>query len=143
MSTTQFDSGTPNVRPDSPQAPAAPPPVVQGDPVELADGVYVIQTAVLISSRMSALSSAVKPRWSSIPVWVLATGPTCWSRPSASPAIASSTSRLRTSIRSMGSAPRRFKGTATIVYNRAQWDELRRKGGGYIELFKQLVPGIA
>ena len=43
----------------------------------------------------------------------------------------------------MGSAPRRFKGTATIVYNRAQWDELRRKGGGYIELFKQLVPGIA
>ena len=34
-----------------------------------------------------------------------------------------------------------FKGSATIVYNRAQRDELGRKGDGYIELFKQLVPG--
>jgi glyoxylase-like metal-dependent hydrolase (beta-lactamase superfamily II) len=35
-----------------------------------------------------------------------------------------------------------FKGTATIVYNRAQRDELGRKGAGYIELFKGLIADI-
>ncbi len=33
MSTTQFDAGTPNL---------SPPPVVQGDPVQLSDGIFVI-----------------------------------------------------------------------------------------------------
>jgi glyoxylase-like metal-dependent hydrolase (beta-lactamase superfamily II) len=36
-----------------------------------------------------------------------------------------------------------FRGAATIVYNRAQRDELRRKGTGYIEMFKGLGPHIA
>jgi glyoxylase-like metal-dependent hydrolase (beta-lactamase superfamily II) len=36
-----------------------------------------------------------------------------------------------------------FHGAATIVYNRAQRDELRRKGSGYIEMFKGLGPHIA
>lgn len=36
-----------------------------------------------------------------------------------------------------------FRGAATIVYNRAQRDELRRKGPGYVEMFKGLGPHIA
>ena len=36
-----------------------------------------------------------------------------------------------------------FRGAATIVYNRAQRDELHRKGIGYVEMFKGLGPHIA
>jgi glyoxylase-like metal-dependent hydrolase (beta-lactamase superfamily II) len=37
-----------------------------------------------------------------------------------------------------------FEGEATIIYNRAQRDELRRKGAGYIEMFKGLFgPNVA
>lgn len=36
-----------------------------------------------------------------------------------------------------------FKGAATIVYNRGQRDELRRKGSAYIGMFRGLGPGIA
>jgi glyoxylase-like metal-dependent hydrolase (beta-lactamase superfamily II) len=37
-----------------------------------------------------------------------------------------------------------FESEATIVYNRAQRDELRRKGAGYIEMFKGLFgPNVA
>nr|WP_206442430.1 MBL fold metallo-hydrolase [Streptomyces boncukensis] len=36
-----------------------------------------------------------------------------------------------------------FKGAATIVYNRAQRDELRRKGTGFLEMFRGLGPHIA
>ena len=36
-----------------------------------------------------------------------------------------------------------FRGAATIVYNRAQRDELRRKGSGYVEMFKGLGPHVA
>ena len=36
-----------------------------------------------------------------------------------------------------------FKGEATIIYNRQQRDELHRKGAAYIEMFKGLGPDIA
>ncbi|MFI6317981.1 MBL fold metallo-hydrolase [Nonomuraea sp. NPDC050556] len=36
-----------------------------------------------------------------------------------------------------------FKGVATIIANRAQRDELRRKGVGYVDMFRWLGPSIA
>jgi glyoxylase-like metal-dependent hydrolase (beta-lactamase superfamily II) len=36
-----------------------------------------------------------------------------------------------------------FKGVASIVYNRGQRDELRRKGEGYVGMFRGLGPNIA
>ncbi|MBT2207937.1 MBL fold metallo-hydrolase [Actinomadura sp. NEAU-AAG7] len=36
-----------------------------------------------------------------------------------------------------------FKGEATIVYNRAQRDELHRKGAGHVEMFRGLGPAVA
>lgn len=36
-----------------------------------------------------------------------------------------------------------FKGAATIIYNRGQRDELRRKGAAYIDMFKGLSAAVA
>ncbi len=143
MSTTQFDSGRPNVSPDSPQAPAAPPPVVQGDPVELADGVYVIpdrrvdlvpNVGIIVGTQATlVVDSGLGPRNGA---YVLEQAKRL-----------AGDRQLYLTITHFhpehGFGAQAFKGTAAIVYNRAQRDELGRKGRGYIELFNQLVPGIA
>src|ERR1700674_3655866 len=143
MSSTQFDSSRPNVSPDSPQAPAAPPPVVQGDPIELADGIFVIpdrrvdlvpNVGIIVGSQAAlVVDSGLRPRNGA---YVLEQARRL-----------AGDRQLYLTITHFhpehGFGAQAFKGTATIVYNRAQRDELRRKGGGYIELFKQLVPGIA
>jgi glyoxylase-like metal-dependent hydrolase (beta-lactamase superfamily II) len=36
-----------------------------------------------------------------------------------------------------------FKGAAKIHYNRSQWDELKAKGEGYLDMFKTFGPGVA
>src|ERR1700730_16325115 len=142
MSTTQFDSSRPNVRPDSPQAPAAPPPVVQGDPVELADGIFVIPDrrvdlvpnvgSVVGTQAALVIDSGLGPRNGT---YVMEHAKRL-----------AGDRQLYLTITHFhpehGFGAQAFKGTATIVYNRAQRDELGRKGAGYIELFKGLIPGL-
>src|SRR5438445_9823159 len=133
MSTTEFDAGTPNL---------SPPPVVQGDPVQLSDGIFVspdrrvdlvpnigivvgAQAALVIDSGMGPRNGA----------YVLEQAKRL-----------AGDRQLYLTITHFhpehGFGAQAFKGTATIVYNRAQRDELGRKGAGYIELFKGLIADI-
>lgn len=142
MSTTDFDSGTSNVSPDLPQAPNAAPPVVQGDPVELADGIFVIpdrrvdlvpNVGIVVGTQAAlVIDSGLGPRNGS---YVLEQAKRL-----------AGDRQLYLTITHFhpehGFGAQTFKGTATIVYNRAQRDELARKASGYIDLFKGLMPTI-
>src|SRR5438445_2904939 len=134
MSTTEFDEGTPNL---------SPPPVVQGDPVELADGIFVSpdrrvdlvpNIGIIVGSQAALIVDS-------------GLGPRNGANVLEQARRLAGDRQLYLTITHFhpehGFGAQAFKGTATIVYNRAQRDELGRKGGGYIELFKQLVPGIA
>ncbi len=133
MSTTQFDTGTPNL---------SPPPVVQGDPVQLADGIFVIpdrrvdlvpNIGIVVGSQAAlVIDSGLGPRNGT---YVMEQAKQL-----------AGDRQLYLTITHFhpehGFGAQAFKGTATIVYNRAQRDELGRKGAGYIELFKGLIANI-
>lgn len=132
-------SGPPAL-PDQRDAPA---PVVRGDPVEVSDGVFVIpdnrvplvpnvgfvvgDTAVLV------IDTGLGPRNGAHVLGQarrLAGG-----RP------------LYLTVTHFhpehGFGAQAFRGAATIIYNAAQREELRRKGAGYIEMFTGMSPAYA
>jgi glyoxylase-like metal-dependent hydrolase (beta-lactamase superfamily II) len=133
MSTTEFEARTPNL---------SPPPVVQGDPVQLADGIFVIpdrrvdlvpNVGIVVGTRAALIiDSGLGPRNGT---YVLEQAKRL-----------AGDRQLYLTITHFhpehGFGAQAFKGTATIVYNRAQRDELGRKGAGYIELFKGLIADL-
>jgi glyoxylase-like metal-dependent hydrolase (beta-lactamase superfamily II) len=139
----------PGPNPDSAGQPAppdvrdAPPPVVRGEPVELSDGVFVIpdnrvpvvpNVGVVVGDQAALVIDTGLGRRNGEYVLEharrLAGG-----RP------------LYLTITHFhpghGFGAQAFTGAATIIYNRAQREELRRKGTAYIDMFKGLGPSIA
>ncbi len=121
----------------------APPPRVQGEPVEVAPGVFVIADRrvpivpnvgiVLGADAALVIDTGIGPR---------------------NGAYVLEQAKRLTEDRPLyltlthfhpehGFGAQAFKGEATIVYNRAQRDELHRKGAGYVEMFRGLSPAVA
>jgi glyoxylase-like metal-dependent hydrolase (beta-lactamase superfamily II) len=144
VSTTETSPGTASASPGSnvPEQAAAP-PVVRGEPVEVADGVLVIPDGrVPLVPNVGFVTGDHA-------VLVIDTG------------VGRRNGRyvLEHARRLAGERPlflttthfhpehgfgaQVFKGQATIIYNRPQRDELHRKGAAYIEMFKGLGPDIA
>ena len=125
------------------EQPAPPPPIVRGEPVEVADGVHVIPDGrVPLVPNVGFVVGASA-------VLVIDTG---MGRASAEHVLAhaqrlAAGKPLFLTITHFhpehGFGAKAFAGAATIVYNRAQRDELRRKGPGYIEMFKGFGPTVA
>jgi glyoxylase-like metal-dependent hydrolase (beta-lactamase superfamily II) len=138
MSTTSESTN-----PALPDISASTPPIVQGEPVELIGGVFVIPdrrvqvvpNVGIVVGRDAALviDSGLGPRNGD---YVLEHAKQlAGKRP------------LYLTVTHFhpehGFGAQAFKGVATIVYNRAQRDELRRKGGGYVEMFKGMSAAVA
>ena len=141
--TTVGLSPDPVGQPTPPDVWDAPPPVVRGEPVEVSDGVFVIpdnripivpnvglvvggQAALVIDTGLGRRNGG----------YVLEQARRlAGDRP------------LYLTITHFhpehGFGAQAFTDAATIIYNRAQRDELRRKGAAYIDMFKGLSPGIA
>ncbi|GAA2127426.1 MBL fold metallo-hydrolase [Streptomyces synnematoformans] len=122
---------------------SAQPPVVRGEPVEVAEGVHVIpdgrvelvpnvgivvgdQAALVVDTGMGPRNGAYVLEQARR----LAVG-----------------RRLYLTVTHFhpehGYGAQPFEGVATIVYNRAQRDELRRKGTAYLDMFRGLGPAVA
>lgn len=121
----------------------APPPVVHGEPVEVADGVFVLpdhrvplvpNVGIVVGERAAlVVDTGLGPRNGRL--------------------VLDQARRLagdRPLYLTMthfhpehGFGAQAFRGAATIIYNRAQRDELRRKGGAYLGMFSGLGPAIA
>ncbi|WP_245573861.1 MBL fold metallo-hydrolase [Amycolatopsis nigrescens] len=129
-----------NPIPDVSRAPA---PIVKGEPVQVAEGVFVLadhrvpivpNIGIVVGERAAlVVDTGLGPRngrYALEQARRLADG-----RP------------LYLTITHFhpehGFGAQAFKGAATIIYNRAQRDELRRKGAGYLDLFTGMGPGIA
>ncbi|MGC0420913.1 MBL fold metallo-hydrolase [Embleya sp. AB8] len=121
----------------------APPPVVRGEPVEVAEGVFVIpdgrvplvpNIGIVVGERAAlVIDTGLGPCNGA---YVLEQARRlAGDRP------------LYLTITHFhpehGFGAQAFKGAATIVYNRAQRDELRRKGAGYLAMFAGLSPQLA
>ena len=121
----------------------APRPLVQGEPVEVADGVHVIadnrvpivpNVGIVLGDRAAlVVDTGIGPRNGA---FVLAQA----RRLAGTRPLFLTTTHFHPEH---GFGAQVFRGAATIVYNRAQRDELRRKGPGYVEMFKGLGPHIA
>ena len=130
-------------QPALPDITAAPPPIVQGEPVEVAAGVFVIPDRrvplvpnvglVVGESAALVIDTGLGPRNGE---YVLAQArKLAGARP------------LYLTVTHFhpehGFGAQAFKGAATIVYNLAQRDELRRKGAAYRGMFSGFGPDIA
>jgi glyoxylase-like metal-dependent hydrolase (beta-lactamase superfamily II) len=123
--------------------PQAPPPVITANPVEVADGVFVIpdgrvplvpNVGIVLGTRAAL---------------VVDTGMGVRS----AECVLDHAKRLAGDRRLLltithfhpehGYGAHVFADEATIVYNRSQRDELRRKGAPYVELFKTFGPAVA
>ena len=115
-----------------------PPPVVEKDPREVADGVYVIpdgrvplvpNVGIVVGDRAAlVIDTGMGPRNGAI--------------------VRSHAGRqmfltLTHFHPEHGYGAQAFAGDAVTVYNRAQLDELRAKGAGYVELFKTFGAPVA
>jgi glyoxylase-like metal-dependent hydrolase (beta-lactamase superfamily II) len=123
---------------------ASPPPIVRGEPVEVSDGVFVISdervplvpnVGIVLGAHAALVIDTGMGRRSAAHVLEHAKR-LAGDRP------------LYLTITHFhpehGFGAQVFEGEATIIYNRAQRDELRRKGAGYIEMFKGLFgPHVA
>jgi glyoxylase-like metal-dependent hydrolase (beta-lactamase superfamily II) len=130
MSTTRFDAGS------------ARKPDVQGDPVQHADGIFLIpdrrvdlvpNVGIVVGGQAAlVIDTGLGPRNGT---YVLEQAKRL-----------AGDRQLDLTIMHFhpehGFGAQAFKGTATIVYKRAQRDELGRTGAGYIELFKGLIADI-
>lgn len=122
---------------------AAPPPVVCGEPAEVADGVLVIPDGrvplvpnvgfVVGDHAVLVIDTGVGRRNGA---YVLEHA----KRLAAGRPVFLTTTHFHPEH---GFGAQVFKGEATIIYNRPQRDELHRKGTAYIEMFKGLGPDIA
>jgi glyoxylase-like metal-dependent hydrolase (beta-lactamase superfamily II) len=144
MSTTEPSPGTASASPGSniPEQ-AAPPPVVRGEPAEVADGVLVIPDGrvplvpnvgfVIGDHAVLVIDTGVGRRNGA---YVLEHA----RRLAGGRPVFLTTTHFHPEH---GFGAQVFKGGATIIYNRPQRDELHRKGAAYIEMFKGLGPDIA
>lgn len=124
-------------------AQAPPPPVVVGDPVEISDGVFVIE------DRRVPLVPNVGFVRGERALLVVDTG----MGPQSGGAVLEHAKRLADGRQLLltvthfhpehGFGAAVFADEATIVYNAAQRDELRRKGPAYIEMFRGFGDGVA
>ncbi len=122
---------------------AAPPPVVQGEPAEVADGVLVIPDGrvplvpnvgfVVGDHAVLVIDTGVGRRNGA---YVLEHA----KQLSGGRPLFLTTTHFHPEH---GFGAQVFKGEATIIYNRPQRDELHRKGAAYIEMFRGLGPDIA
>ena len=122
---------------------SAPPPVVRGEPVEVADGVHVIPDGrvelvpnvgiVVGEDAVLVVDTGMGPRNGA---YVLEQARRM-----------AGGRRLYLTLTHFhpehGYGAQAFKGVATIVCNRAQRDELRRKGAAYLAMFRGLRPAVA
>ena len=134
MSTTQ---------PALPDVHTAPDPLVRGEPVAVADGVYVIpdrrvplvpNIGIVVGERAALVIDT-------------GLGPRNGDRVLAQARKLAGDRPLYLTITHFhpehGFGAQSFQGQATIVYNRAQRDELRRKGAGFRQMFSGFTPAIA
>src|SRR5215470_8560098 len=149
MRTGQPSPGAASPAPESAQQPAlpdvrsAPPPVVRGEPIEVSDGVFVIPdnrvplvpNVGLVVGDQAALvvDTGLGPRNGG---YVLEHA----RRLAGGRPLYLTTTHFHPEH---GFGAQAFTGTATIIYNRAQRDELRRKGAAYLDMFRGLGPNIA
>jgi glyoxylase-like metal-dependent hydrolase (beta-lactamase superfamily II) len=123
--------------------PDPPAPVVAGTPVEIAEGVHVIpdgrvplvpNIGIVVGDRSTlVVDTAMGPRNGAVVrrhAEELADG-----RP-----LLLTTTHFHPEH---GFGAQAFRPGATIVYNRAQLDELRLKGPAYLEMFRTFGPGVA
>ena len=144
MSTTETSPGTASASPGSgvPEQ-AATPPVVRGEPAEVANGVFVIPDGrvplvpnvgfVVGDQAVLVIDTGVGRRNGA---YVLERA----RRLAGGRPLFLTTTHFHPEH---GFGAQVFKGEATIIYNRPQRDELRRKGAAYIEMFSGLGPDIA
>jgi hypothetical protein len=144
MSITEPSPGTTSASPGSsvPEQ-AAPPPVVRGEPAEVADGVLVIPDGrvplvpnvgfVVGDHAVLVIDTGVGRRNGA---YVLEHA----RRLAGGRPVYLTTTHFHPE-HSFGAQV--FKGEATIIYNHQQRDELHRKGAAYIEMFRGLGPDIA
>ena len=123
--------------------PQAPPPVITADPVEIAEGVFVIpdgrvplvpNVGIVIGERATLVVDTGMGLQSAERVLQHAKR-------------LSGGRRLFLTVTHFhpehGYGASVFADEATIVYNRTQRDELRRRGAPYVELFKTFGPAVA
>ncbi|MCO5973835.1 MBL fold metallo-hydrolase [Actinoallomurus soli] len=138
--------------PDSPSAAAgqappdissAPAPIVRGEPVQVADGVFVIpdgrvpivpNVGIVVGERAAlVIDTGVGPRNGA---YVLDQARRL-----------AGDRRLYLTVTHFhpehGFGAQAFQGAATIIYNRVQHEELRRKGAAYLDMFKGLGERVA
>jgi glyoxylase-like metal-dependent hydrolase (beta-lactamase superfamily II) len=130
-------------QPALPDVRNAPPPLVRGEPVEVSEGVFVIldnrvplvpnvgivvgdQAALVIETGLGPRNGAyvldrARRLAGGLPLYL-------------------TTTHFHPEH---GFGAQAFKGAATIIYNCAQRDELRRKGAAYLDMFRGLNPNIA
>jgi glyoxylase-like metal-dependent hydrolase (beta-lactamase superfamily II) len=127
----------------APDISAAPPPLVGGEPVPIADGVYVIpdrrvelvpNIGIVVGEQAAlVIDTGLGPRNGTYVLEQarrLAGG-----------------RRLYLTLTHFhpehGFGAQAFKNAATIIYNRAQHEELHRKGPAYADMFRSLGPHVA
>ncbi|WP_431925964.1 MBL fold metallo-hydrolase [Nonomuraea jabiensis] len=121
----------------------SPPPIVRGEPVEVADGVYVIpdgrvelvpNVGIVVGERAALVIDT-------------GMGPRNGAHVLEQARLLAGDRRLYLTVTHFhpehGFGAQAFQGAATIVYNAAQRAELRRKGAAYLEMFKGLSPAVA
>ncbi|WP_405661361.1 MBL fold metallo-hydrolase [Streptomyces sp. RK9] len=120
-----------------------PPPIVRGEPVEVADGVHVIpdgrvelvpNVGIVVGAHAAlVVDTGIGPRNGA---YVLERAREL-----------AGDRKLYLTVTHFhpehGFGAQAFKGAATIVYNRGQRDELRRKGAAYLDLFQGLGDAVA
>ncbi|MGI5447609.1 MBL fold metallo-hydrolase [Streptomyces sp. CA-243310] len=133
-----------NVDPQgAPDVSRAPAPVVNGEPVQIADGVFVIpdqrvelvpNVGIVVGEKAAlVIDTGIGPRNGA---YVL----------EQARRLAGDLPLYLTITHfhpEHGFGAQAFKGAATIVYNRAQRDELHRKGAAYLDMFRGLSPAVA
>jgi glyoxylase-like metal-dependent hydrolase (beta-lactamase superfamily II) len=125
------------------EQPAPPSPVVRNAPVEIADGVFVIP-----DDRVPLVPNVGFVRGErSLLVVDTGLGPRSGESVLEHARALAAGRRLLLTLTHFhpehGFGAHAFAGEATIVYNAAQRDELRRKGPGYLEMFKTFGEAVA
>jgi len=119
------------------------PPIVRGEPLEIADGIFVIpdnrvelvpNVGIVVGTKaVLVIDSGLGPRNGA---YVLERA----KRLAAGRPLYLTITHFHPEH---GFGAQAFKGAATIVYNAGQRDELQRKGPGYLGMFQGMGPAVA
>ena len=123
---------------------APPAPLIENEPVEVAEGVYVIPDGrVPLVPNVGIVRRHRAARSSSTPAWASERREPCRRH---AERLAGGQPLFLTLTHfhpEHGYGAQAFADGAVIVYNREQPDELRQKGAGYLELFKTFGDTVA